>query len=247
MGCRGGAGNAAGDLRIGNSLGEQREGTASASAACLSSAVQSIVAAVKPRRRAGLQPAEREAGRASSDCGQRRWPAARRSGRPEPGARRYGSGRAGKCRWSAPPRRSGASPPSAKRTPVTRPPAITRSATSPSTISRPGCAASAASMACAVELAVGLGARTAHRRTLRPVEQPELDARPHRPPGPSARRARRSRAPDGPCRGRRSPDCTTSRRWRRGAERHQRVRAPSRAAAAAASQPAWPPPMTMTS
>ena len=36
--------------------------------------------------------------------------------------------------------------------------------------------ASSACIACAVELAVGLGARTAHRRALAAVEQPELDA-----------------------------------------------------------------------
>ena len=64
-----------------------------------------------------------------------------------------------------------------------------------------------------VKLAVGLGARPAHRRPLAPIEHAKLDAADDRRPAPSGRRARRSRAPDGPCRARRSRDCRTSRRW----------------------------------
>ena len=95
------------------------------------------------------------------------------------------------------------------------PSATIRSSTSASRSSGRAASPSAACMACAIELAVGLGARTAHRRALAAVEQRGTGCRPRRPPGPSARRARRSRAPDGPCPARRSPDCRTSRRWSR--------------------------------
>ena len=109
------------------------------------------------------------------------------------------------------------------------------------------CRASSACMAAAVELAVGLGARPADGRPLAPVEHAELDAGGIGHPAHQRHRARRSRGRDGPCRGRRSPDCRTSRRSSRRLWVTSAVRAPIRAAAAAASQPAWPPPMTMTS
>ena len=102
-------------------------------------------------------------------------------------------------------------------------------------------------MASAIELAVGLGARPAHGRTLGAIEHPELDAGRVGDPAhqPVERidlahemafaeaangRIARHRA-DG-----RKARCVSS-----------AVRAPMRAAAAAASQPAWPPPTTMTS
>ena len=75
----------------------------------------------------------------------------------------------------------------------------------------------------------------------------ETGCRPGRRPGPSGRPARRFRGPDGPCRARRWPDCRTSRRSSQNRWVTRAVRAPMRAAAAAASQPAWPPPITMTS
>ena len=82
-------------------------------------------------------------------------------------------------------------------------------------ISRPGIAASAACMACAIELAVGLGPGPAHGRALAPVEQPELDAGGVGHPAHHARPAHRSRGPDGPCPARRWRGCRTSRRWSR--------------------------------
>ena len=99
----------------------------------------------------------------------------------------------------------------------------------------------------AVELAVGLGARPAHRRTLAAVEHAELDAARHRRRGPSARRAAsisRTRwpLPSPPMAGLQDISPIVAILWV-----SSRVRAPTRAAAAAASQPAWPPPMTMTS
>ena len=107
--------------------------------------------------------------------------------------------------------------PSASMTAATRPSTISKSRTSPSTTSRSFCSPNRCLHGQAIELAVGLGARPAHRRTLAAVEQAELDAGGDRRPGPSARPWRRSRGPDGPCRGRRSPDCTTSRRSYRSA------------------------------
>ena len=98
-----------------------------------------------------------------------------------------------------------------------------------------------------VELAIGLGARPAHGRTLAPVEQTELDTGRVGHAAHQRRRARRSRAPDDPCRARRSPGCRTSRRSCRRCSVTSAVAAPARAATAAASQPAWPPPITMTS
>ena len=103
-----------------------------------------------------------------------------------------------------------------RRTPVTRPldaqdrppPRLRRRSDSAS-------AASAACMAAAIKLAVRLRARPAHRRPLAAVEDAELNAGRHRRRGPSARRAHRSRGRDGPCLGRRSPDCRTWCRWSR--------------------------------
>ena len=64
---------------------------------------------------------------------------------------------------------------------------------------------------------------------------------------PSRRRARRSLSPDDPCRCRRSPDCSSSAPSVSMLCVSSSVRAPMRAAASAASVPAWPPPITMTS
>ncbi len=91
----------------------------------------------------------------------------------------------------------------------------TSSDASASTIVRFGCASSSACIACAVERAVGLGARAAHRRALAAVQHAELDAGRGRRRGPSGRRARRSRERGAPCRARRWPGCRTCRRsWR---------------------------------
>ena len=70
---------------------------------------------------------------------------------------------------------------------------------------------------------------------------------PNRRRGRSDRLAHRPRGPDDPCPNRRSRDCTTSRRSVSSLCVSNRVLAPKRADAAAASQPAWPPPITMTS
>ena len=97
-----------------------------------------------------------------------------------------------------------------------------------------------------VELAVGLGARAAHGGTFAPVEHAELDAavsatRPMRPSRASISRTRWP-LPRPPMAGLHdiapmvAIRCVT-----------RAVLAPMRALAAAASQPAWPPPMTMTS
>ncbi len=102
----------------------------------------------------------------------------------------------------------------------------------------------------------GLGDRARGRsaergpRTAGPFERfsrQDTGCRPRRRSGPSGRPGRRPRGPDGPCPGRRWPGCsdispTVSRLWV-----SSRVRAPALADAAAASQPACPPPMTMTS
>ena len=125
-----------------------------------------------------------------------------------------GSARAGRCRWSAPRRRR------EMRRAIggddagdTRRCSTIRSSTAASITSRFGVARIAACMAGAVELAVGLGARALHRRPLAAVQHAGTGCRRRRRPGPSGRRAHRSRAPDGPCRARRWPGCRTSRRW----------------------------------
>ena len=101
-------------------------------------------------------------------------------------------------------------------------------------------------MACAVELAIGLGARAADGRALGEIEHAELDA--GAVDGAAHHAVQRidlahqmalAQAADG-------------RIARHLADRLEpwvssSVRAPSRAAAAAASQPAWPPPTTITS
>ncbi len=98
----------------------------------------------------------------------------------------------------------------------------------------------------AIELAVGLGAGPLHRRALAAVEHAELDA--GRVGDPAHQAVQRvdlahqmalAEAADGRIAGHLADGLEV---WVSSA-----VRAPMRAAAAAASQPAWPPPMTMTS
>ena len=101
-------------------------------------------------------------------------------------------------------------------------------------------------IACLAQHAVGLGAGGADRRAFRGVQDAELDAglvggRRH-----GAAQRIEPRAPDGPCRCRRSTDCSSSPQRVEVVGQQQRVR-PRRAAASAASVPAWPPPTTMTS
>ena len=98
----------------------------------------------------------------------------------------------------------------------------------------------------AVELAVGLGARALHGRALAAVEDAELDAggvggAAHQPVErvDLAHEMALAEAAD-----RRIAGHLADRREALGDERRARA---ERAAAAAASQPAWPPPMTMTS
>ena len=153
-----------------------------------------------------------------------------------------------RCRWSAPRAPPRSRRPSPSTMPPTRPLASSsRSSAAPSRIveawrsrqasphrlgdracGRPGRAARAPPGPCCGS-ACGTGCRRGRSR------------------GPSPHRARRSRAPDGPWRGRRSPGCTTSRRSSRDDASAAQCCAPIRAAAAAASQPAWPPPITTTS
>ena len=71
--------------------------------------------------------------------------------------------------------------------------------------------------------------------------------RPRRSQAPSHRPAHRSPSPGGPCRSRRSTDCRTSAPASRCCGSAGASGIPIRAAARAASVPAWPPPTTMTS
>ena len=85
---------------------------------------------------------------------------------------------------------------------------------SPSTTVETGWSSIARLHRCAIELAVGLRPRSAHAGPLRRLSiRNWIPA--HPPHGPSGRRAHRSRGPDGPCQGRRSRGCRTSRRWSR--------------------------------
>ena len=158
--------------------------------------------------------AARARSRAARACATARSPAPRRPGRPaicaladmDQAAQKGAGGQHHRAGGEAGGRPPGEPP----RHPAVR--RASRSSASPS-ITVEVCVARIACLHRAgVELAVGLGARTAHRRALAAVEHAELDARRGRRPGPSGRRGRRSRGPDGPCRARRSPDCTTSRR-----------------------------------
>ena len=96
-------------------------------------------------------------------------------------------------------------------------------------------------------LLVHLCAGRPDRRATAAIEQAELNTRRIRRPGPSARRARRSRGRDGPWRfpptaGLHGICATVS------SDSVQRpTRQPRRAAAQAASHPAWPAPTTITS
>ena len=137
--------------------------------------------------------------------------------------------------------------PSPSTTPQTRPSRSSdRSSAAPSAMSRPGGFGQQFADRPAIELAVGLRARPAHRRALAAVQDAELDAGPvdraphdaveridlaHQMPlaEPADRRIARHLADRRPLVG------------------QQQVRAPIRAAAAAASQPACPPPTTTTS
>ena len=176
-------------------------------------ASQSMRAAVEPRRRAGLQPAERQAEVARCARASRTAAAVAERGRPGAGSSPMWITPRRKVpvvRTTAPRAEPRRRPPAT--TPATAPPSTMRSTTSPSTTGRSGRARNARLHRRAVERAVGLRPRALRRRALAAVQQAELDAGRGRPPGPSRRRARRSRARCGPCRARRSPGCTTSRR-----------------------------------
>ena len=97
-----------------------------------------------------------------------------------------------------------------------------------------------------IEFAVRLRARAAHGRTFAAVEHAELDAAAVGDPAHQpveridlAHQMALAETADGRI------AATSRRRWRIVGD--QRGLAPMRAAAAAASQPAWPPPITMTS
>ena len=98
----------------------------------------------------------------------------------------------------------------------------------------------------AIQLAVGLGARAADRRTLAAVQHAKLDAGPVDRPRHDAVQRIDLAHQMALCQtaDRRVHDMTpmVSRLWV-----SSTVRAPARAAADAASQPAWPPPITTTS
>ncbi len=98
-----------------------------------------------------------------------------------------------------------------------------------------------------VEGPVALRPRTSDRRTLAPVQHPELNSgkigsAPH-----DTVKGIHLPDQDAPCRSRRSRDCRTFRPATSGLRVNSRVRAPMRAEAAAASVPACPPPITITS
>ena len=220
-------------------------GSGGSSPGCISSAAQSMVV---PSSRGGVPVLSRPSAKpAAPACRTARAPAPRRPGRP---------GSAVSPIWMRPRRNvpvvsttapAASARPSARRTPATAPVGddeivglafdhrqVRRSARI-ARLHRGG-----------VELAVGLGARAAHRRALAAVEHAELDAagsatRPIRPSSASISRTRWP-LPSPPIAGLQDIAPMVAKRWVTSA-----VRAPMRAAAAAASQPAWPPPMTMTS
>ncbi len=98
--------------------------------------------------------------------------------------------------------------PSASLTPQTRPLSIRRSSASASITLQIRRCANRGLHRRRIELAVGLGARTAHGRAFARGSARGTGCRPGRRRGPSGRRGRRSRGPDGPCRARRWPDCS---------------------------------------
>ena len=152
-------GDVADDLRRRDPIGQEREGRRRVVAGLRLEPGPVDRAAVEPRRRAGLQPAQRKpaAARASATG---RATAPRRPGRPGSSPRRYGSGRGETCRWSARPARPRAA---ARRRARPRRPGRARRAADPrprprrsrGRASRP----SSSAIAPAIELAVGLGAR----------------------------------------------------------------------------------------
>ena len=137
--------------------------------------------------------------------------------------------------------------PSPSAMPQTRPAASSiRSSAAPSTMSRVSNSARMLRHRAAVQLAVGLGARAAHRRPLAAVQHAELDAGPvDRPPHDAVERVDLAHQ----MAFRETPDRRVARHFsNRRARMRQQCRArPSRAAAAAASHPACPPPITTTS
>ena len=246
MGRRRRARDAAFDLRIGN---DDRSSARRATALRLPPAFRatpSRSSAVKPRRRARLQPPKREAGTRQCLRQAERRLLVHAAGR-ESSSRRYGSARAGTCRSSAPRRRSRCARPSPRTTAAIATVWRSRSRRPrPSMTSRPCCSPIAACIAMPVELAIGLGARPADRRSLAPIEQTKLDAgrvgHPAHQAVESVDLTHQMTLAEPADRRIAGHDAD-----RVGAQRDQRRRAPARAAAAAASQPAWPPPITMTS
>ena len=201
-------------------------------------------AAIEPRRRAGLQPAERKA-----DALERARQAERRRLADAAGRRllladmdQAAQERAGGQHHRAGREFAAVREPDAGDAPV-RQIELVRLAFDHREI---GGLADRALHGRGVELAVGLGARAAHRRTLAPVEHanwmpPWSATRPIRPSSASISRTRWP-LPSPPIAGLQDMAPIVAKRWVTSA-----VLAPMRAAAAAASQPAWPPPMTMTS
>ncbi len=169
------AGDAALDLRVVDALGQDGERLRRLVAGLHLERGPVDGAAVEPRRRSGLEPAERKARRARA-CATGRAPAPRRRGRP-----------ASCCSpiWMRPRRNvpvvsttapAPSSRPSASLTPATRPLRDHEIIGLGLDHREVRGAADRLLHGGGVELAVGLRARPAHRRPLAPVEHPELDA-----------------------------------------------------------------------
>ena len=130
--------------------------------------------AVEPRRRAGLEPRQRQVQRAELVRQRGRRPLAD----PAAGAAascRNAACRRGRCRWrgSPPSRRARARRPASS--PVTRRPSSRSALASPSTTASPACASISCVDRRLVALAVGLDAGAAHRGALAGVEHPIVD------------------------------------------------------------------------
>ena len=127
--------------------------------------------------------------------------------------------------------------PSAVTAPAIAPPSVRSSSAMPSSTVSFGVAIERLPGQARVEGLVALRARTPDGRAARAVEHLELDAGAIGEAFPSGRRARRSRGPAGPWRGRRWRDCRTSGRSTPARPSAGPSRRPIRAAAWAASMP----------
>ena len=203
--------------------------------------------AIQPRRRARLQPPHRQSQFRQLRC-QPHVTANRPSARPTSAGRRCGSRRSGTSRPSAPPGPHANSTPDQQARPQPRHRRPDASPTTSPSIDRPArtvasnsaCIASRYSRRsiCARGPCTAGPLRRFSRRNWIPARSAI------RPITPSSASISRTRwpLPRPPIAGLQDIAPSVSH-----AQRHQRGRAPMRAAAAAASAPAWPPPITMTS